>query len=62
MPRALFSVSSKRGLLGFAKALLGLGWEIVASGGTAQTLTDAGVSGHKCGTRHEAGGNAGGGA
>ena len=43
MPRALFSVSSKRGLLGFAKELLGLGWEIVASGGTAQTLTDAGL-------------------
>ena len=43
MPRALFSVSSKRGLLGFAKELAGLGWEIVASGGTAQTLTDAGI-------------------
>lgn len=43
MPRALFSVSSKRGLLGFAKELIALGWEIVASGGTAQTLTDAGI-------------------
>ncbi len=43
MPRALFSVSSKRGLLGFAKELVGLGWEVVASGGTAQTLMDAGI-------------------
>lgn len=44
MPRALFSVSSKRGLLGFARELVGLGWDIVASGGTAQTLTDAGIA------------------
>lgn len=44
MPRALFSVSSKRGLLGLAKELIGLGWEIVASGGTAQTLSDAGMA------------------
>ncbi len=43
MPRALFSVASKRGLLGFAKELLGLGWDIVASGGTAATLRDAGL-------------------
>lgn len=43
MPRALFSVSSKRGIIGFAKELVGLGWEIVASGGTGQTLSDAGV-------------------
>lgn len=44
MPRALFSVSSKRGLLGFASELIDLGWEIVASGGTAQTLSDAGLA------------------
>ena len=43
MPRALFSVSSKQGAVGFAKALVELGWEIVASGGTAQTLSDAGI-------------------
>ena len=43
MPRALFSVSSKQGIVGFAKELVGLGWEIVASGGTGQTLTDAGI-------------------
>ena len=41
MPRALFSVSSKQGIVGFAKELVGLGWEIVASGGTGQTLSDA---------------------
>lgn len=44
MPRALFSVSSKRGIVGFAKELVALGWEIVASGGTAETLTDSGVA------------------
>ena len=44
MPRALFSVSNKRGLLGFASELIELGWEIVASGGTAQTLSDAGLA------------------
>ena len=43
MPRALFSVSSKQGIVGFAKELVALGWEIVASGGTGQTLSDAGV-------------------
>lgn len=43
MPRALFSVSSKQGIVGFAKELVALGWEIVASGGTGQTLTDAGI-------------------
>ena len=43
MPRALFSVSSKQGIIGFGKELVALGWEIVASGGTGQTLSDAGV-------------------
>ena len=43
MPRALFSVSSKQGIVGFASELVRLGWEIVASGGTGQTLSDAGV-------------------
>ena len=43
MPRALFSVSSKQGIVGFAKELVGLGWDIVASGGTGQTLTDSGI-------------------
>ncbi len=43
MPRALFSVSSKQGIVGFARELVRLGWEIVASGGTGQTLADAGI-------------------
>ena len=43
MPRALFSVSSKKGAVGFAKELVALGWDIVASGGTGQTLSDAGI-------------------
>ena len=43
MPRALFSVSSKRGLRGFAQELSALGWEIVASGGTARALSEAGI-------------------
>lgn len=43
MPRALFSVSSKQGIVGFGKELVALGWEIVASGGTGQTLSDAGI-------------------
>ena len=36
MPRALFSVSSKQGIVGLAKELVGLGWEIVASDGTGR--------------------------
>ncbi len=43
MPRALFSVSSKQGIVGLAKELVGLGWEIVASGGTGQTLAESGI-------------------
>ena len=35
MPRALISVSDKRGLVDFARGLLQLGWEIVSTGGTA---------------------------
>ncbi|MDE2748300.1 MAG: bifunctional phosphoribosylaminoimidazolecarboxamide formyltransferase/IMP cyclohydrolase [Chloroflexota bacterium] len=44
MPRAIFSVSSKQGIVGFARELVRLGWEIVASGGTEQTLADAGIA------------------
>ena len=40
MPRALISVSDKRGLVEFARALAALGWEIVSTGGTAKVLTD----------------------
>ena len=43
MPRALFSVSSKKGAVGFARELAELGWDIVASGGTGQTLAEAGL-------------------
>jgi len=43
MPRALFSVSNKKGLRGFASELIRIGWEIVASGGTAENLREAGL-------------------
>ncbi len=43
MPRALISVSDKRGIVAFAQGLVGLGWEIVSTGGTAATLRSAGV-------------------
>ncbi|HLB82348.1 MAG TPA: bifunctional phosphoribosylaminoimidazolecarboxamide formyltransferase/IMP cyclohydrolase [Gemmatimonadales bacterium] len=41
--RALLSVSDKRGLVAFARDLAGLGWEIVSTGGTAETLRQAGL-------------------
>ena len=41
--RALLSVSDKRGILEFGRALVELGWEIVSTGGTAEALTQAGV-------------------
>ena len=44
MPRALLSVSDKRGIVEFARELIGLGWEIVSTGGTAKTLAGAGVA------------------
>lgn len=43
MPRALISVSDKRGIVGFAQGLVQLGWEIVSTGGTATSLRSAGV-------------------
>ena len=42
-PRALFSVSEKTGAADFAARLAALGWELVASGGTAQALRAAGL-------------------
>ena len=42
--RALISVHDKSGLVPFAQGLAELGFEIVASGGTAATLEEAGVS------------------
>jgi phosphoribosylaminoimidazolecarboxamide formyltransferase/IMP cyclohydrolase len=43
MPRALLSVSDKTGLLPFAQALAGRGYELVSTGGTARALESAGV-------------------
>lgn len=43
MPRALFSVSDKRGVAELGRALAAAGWDIVASGGTAKALQAAGV-------------------
>ena len=41
--RALLSVSDKQGILEFAKALSGLGVEILSTGGTAKLLAEAAV-------------------
>jgi phosphoribosylaminoimidazolecarboxamide formyltransferase/IMP cyclohydrolase len=41
--RALLSVWSKEGLVGFAQGLHDLGYELVSSGGTAAALTEAGL-------------------
>ncbi|MEY2967867.1 MAG: phosphoribosylaminoimidazolecarboxamide formyltransferase/IMP cyclohydrolase [Actinomycetota bacterium] len=43
MPRALLSVFDKTGIEEFARGLVACGWSIVSSGGTAKTLTDAGI-------------------
>ncbi len=43
MPTALFSVSDKTGLVEFAQGLLELGWNFLASGGTARALRGAGL-------------------
>lgn len=40
MPKAVLSVHDKTGLLEFAKALTTLGWELLASGGTAKLLRE----------------------
>src|ERR1700683_595729 len=41
--RALISVSDKSGVVEFARALAGYGIEIVSTGGTRKTLSDAGL-------------------
>jgi phosphoribosylaminoimidazolecarboxamide formyltransferase/IMP cyclohydrolase len=41
--RALLSVSDKTGLVEFARGLVGLGFELVSTGGTARALRDAGL-------------------
>lgn len=43
MPRAIFSVYNKDQILDFAKALDSIGWDIVATGSTAETLRTAGL-------------------
>ncbi len=43
MPRALISVSDKRGVASFARALADQEWEIVSTGGTAHVIEQAGV-------------------
>ena len=41
--RALFSVSDKNGVVDFARSLVDLGWEIIATGGTRKLLEDNGI-------------------
>ncbi|NPA06427.1 MAG: bifunctional phosphoribosylaminoimidazolecarboxamide formyltransferase/IMP cyclohydrolase [Chloroflexi bacterium] len=43
MPYALLSVSDKRGLVPFARGLVELGYTLLASGGTARVLQEAGL-------------------
>ena len=43
MKRALISVSDKNGIVEFAKKISELGYEIISTGGTAKTLSDAGL-------------------
>ncbi len=43
MPRALISVSDKRGVVEFGRRLQEAGWEIVSTGGTAAVLDQDGV-------------------
>jgi phosphoribosylaminoimidazolecarboxamide formyltransferase / IMP cyclohydrolase len=43
VPRALISVSDKRGVVAFARGLVELGWEIISTGGTAAALKAAEV-------------------
>jgi len=43
LPTALFSVSDKRGLTNLAAGLHALGWDFLASGGTAAHLRQAGI-------------------
>jgi phosphoribosylaminoimidazolecarboxamide formyltransferase/IMP cyclohydrolase len=43
MPRALFSVYDKTGLLALARRLRTLGWDLLATGGTLQALREGGL-------------------
>jgi phosphoribosylaminoimidazolecarboxamide formyltransferase/IMP cyclohydrolase len=44
MPKAILSVHDKTGILDFAEALAALGWELLASGGTAKLLRENGLT------------------
>ncbi len=44
MPTALLSVSDKSGLVELGQTLADLGWSLVASGGTAKALAEAGLA------------------
>jgi len=41
--RALISVADKAGIVEFARSLVEAGFEILSTGGTARTMTDAGI-------------------
>jgi phosphoribosylaminoimidazolecarboxamide formyltransferase/IMP cyclohydrolase len=43
MPRALLSVSDKRGIVDLGRGLASRGYELVSTGGTARTLAEAGL-------------------
>jgi phosphoribosylaminoimidazolecarboxamide formyltransferase / IMP cyclohydrolase len=43
VPRALISVSDKRGIVPFAQGLVDLGWDLISTGGTFAALRAAGV-------------------
>ena len=43
MPTALLSVSNKNGLVELARDLVNTGWDLLASGGTAQAIRQAGL-------------------
>ena len=44
MPTAILSVHNKTGLIDFAKGLAALGWNLLASGGTAKLLRDNNIN------------------
>jgi phosphoribosylaminoimidazolecarboxamide formyltransferase/IMP cyclohydrolase len=44
MPRALISVSDKRGVVDLGRGLVARGFELVSTGGTARALTEVGLS------------------
>ena len=44
MPTAILSVHNKAGLVDFAKGLAALGWNLLASGGTAKLLRDNNIN------------------